>query len=152
MSAASTVLSMDVSAAHALGAAAAVAPAAAASPVAAAEALEATASPVSAFGATPENAAALDAVAPDVQLQRVRRRRVGNGGRAFATRAARARYFEAKERARALGIAFPPNPYYAAWEAFHMAEAERRKPACVNITVSSDGGETLAAALGDCDA
>ena len=53
---------------------------------------------------------------------RIRQRRGGNGGACFLSQADRARYFEAKQRARQLGIPPPPNPYYAGWEAFHLSQ------------------------------
>ena len=53
---------------------------------------------------------------------RIRQRRGGNSGACFLSQADRARYFEAKQRSRQLGIPPPPNPYYAGWEAFHLSQ------------------------------
>ena len=69
-----------------------------------------------------ENEVAADGDDVVCERPRIRQRRGGNGGACFLSQADRARYFEAKQRARQLGIPPPPNPYYAGWEAFHLSQ------------------------------
>ena len=58
-----------------------------------------------------ENEVAADGDDAVCERPRIRQRRGGNRGACFMSQADRARYFEAKQRARALGIPAPPNPY-----------------------------------------